>query len=81
MPTFETPDGLTLYFEDTGTGTPILFVHEFGGDYRSWHLQVPALSQRFRCITPSARVVFTPQQCPKTAPAMARSIRPAMCWR
>jgi pimeloyl-ACP methyl ester carboxylesterase len=64
MPTFETPDGLTLYFEDTGAGTPILFVHEFGGDYRSWHLQVPALSQRFRCITFSARG-FNPSAAPE----------------
>jgi len=55
MPEFQSADGFSLYYEEHGTGTPILFVHEFGGDYRSWHLQVPVLSQSFRCITYSAR--------------------------
>lgn len=55
MPEFSSPDGITLYFEDTGVGVPILFVHEFGGDYRSWHRQLPVLSRKFRCITFSAR--------------------------
>ncbi|MCP9483292.1 alpha/beta hydrolase [Shimia sp. CNT1-13L.2] len=64
MPEFQSADGLTLYYEDTGAGTPILFVHEFGGDYRSWHLQVPVLAQKFRCITFSARG-FHPSAIPE----------------
>lgn len=63
MATFQTPDGITLYFEDTGTGVPIVFVHEFGGDNRSWHRQIPVLSQSFRCITFCARG-FLPSQVP-----------------
>ena len=63
MPRFQTPDGITLYFEDTGTGAPIVFVHEFGGDNRSWHRQIPVLSQSFRCITFCARG-FLPSQVP-----------------
>ena len=55
MPEFQTPDGVTLYYEDTGAGVPILFIHEFGGDYRSWHRQIPVLSNSYRCITYSAR--------------------------
>ena len=55
MAEFPSSEGLPLFFEDTGTGTPIIFVHEFGGDYRSWDLQVRALSSEFRCITYSAR--------------------------
>lgn len=55
MATLTTPDGVTLYYEDSGTGAPVVFVHEFGGDYRSWYRQVPAESKRFRCITYSAR--------------------------
>ena len=27
-----TKDGVKLYFEETGSGTPIIFVHEFAGD-------------------------------------------------
>jgi hypothetical protein len=30
--TTTTDDGVKLYFEETGSGVPILFVHEFAGD-------------------------------------------------
>lgn len=63
MPDFQTPDGITLYYEETGAGAPIVFVHEFGGDYRSWHRQIPALSQNHRCITYAARG-FLPSDVP-----------------
>lgn len=55
MATLTTDDGVRLYYEDTGAGTPIVFVHEFGGDYRSWEPQVRYFSRRYRCITYSAR--------------------------
>jgi pimeloyl-ACP methyl ester carboxylesterase len=29
-------EGARIYYEETGKGTPILFIHEFAGDYRSW---------------------------------------------
>ena len=58
MPTIQTEDGISLYYEDTGSGEPILFVHEFGGDYRSWAHQVPVFSRSYRCITFSARGFF-----------------------
>jgi pimeloyl-ACP methyl ester carboxylesterase len=48
-------NGLRLYVEETGTGTPIVFVHEFAGDCRSWEPQVRYLSRRYRCITYNAR--------------------------
>lgn len=50
-----TSDGLKLYVEETGTGYPVLFLHEFAGDFRSWEAQVRALSRRYRCITYNAR--------------------------
>ena len=40
MPHLATDDGVKLYYEDTGSGTPVVFVHEFAGDYRSWEPQV-----------------------------------------
>jgi len=29
-------DGLTLHYEDEGTGRAVVFLHEFGGDARTW---------------------------------------------
>ena len=55
MPTLTTDDGVKLYYEQTGSGTPILFVHEFAGDYRSWEPQLRHFSRRYRCIAYNAR--------------------------
>ena len=43
-------DGTRLYYEEAGSGSPIVFVHEFGGTYRSWEPQMRAFSRRHRCI-------------------------------
>ena len=64
MPHLRTDDGIRLYYEQTGTGTPIVFVHEFAGDYRSWEPQVRALSRTHRCITYNARG-YPPSEVPK----------------
>ena len=48
-------DGVKLYVEETGSGTPILFVHEFAGDHRSWEPQVRFFSRYYRCISYGAR--------------------------
>jgi pimeloyl-ACP methyl ester carboxylesterase len=48
-------DGVRLSFEETGTGSPVLYIHEFAGDHRSWEPQVRALARRHRCITYDAR--------------------------
>jgi pimeloyl-ACP methyl ester carboxylesterase len=48
-------DGVRLWFEETGSGPPVLFIHEFAGDGRSWEPQVRALARRHRCITYDAR--------------------------
>ena len=55
MPYANASDGVRLYFEDTGEGNAVVFVHEFGGDYRSWEPQVRFFSRRYRCITFNAR--------------------------
>lgn len=44
-----------LYVEEHGEGTPIVFVHEFSGDCRSWAQQVGYFSRRYRCVTFNAR--------------------------
>jgi pimeloyl-ACP methyl ester carboxylesterase len=48
-------DGVRLYYEEAGSGTPIVFVHEFGGDHRSWEPQMRFFARRHRCVTFSAR--------------------------
>jgi pimeloyl-ACP methyl ester carboxylesterase len=50
-----TDDGVRLWYEDTGAGAPIVFVHEFAGDHRSWEPQVRFFSRRHRCIAYAAR--------------------------
>jgi len=55
MPTLATDDAVKLYYEEAGSGTPIVFVHEFGGDYRSWEPQIRFFSRRYRCIAFNAR--------------------------
>ncbi len=41
-----TDDGVELHVEETGSGLPILFVHEFSGDAGSWEPQVRATADR-----------------------------------
>jgi pimeloyl-ACP methyl ester carboxylesterase len=55
MPHLTTDDGVKLWFEETGSGTPVVFVHEFAGDVRSWEPQVRYFSRRYRCIAYNAR--------------------------
>ena len=50
-----TDDGVDLYYESTGSGTPVVFVHEFAGDMRSWEPQVRHFSRRYQVITFNAR--------------------------
>src|SRR5947209_16367619 len=55
MPHLTTDDRVKLYYEETGTGTPVVFVHEFAGDARSWEPQVREFSRTYRCIVYNAR--------------------------
>ncbi|HEY3734316.1 MAG TPA: alpha/beta hydrolase [Streptosporangiaceae bacterium] len=51
MSMIQADDGAALYAESTGTGTPLLFIHEFAGDHRSWEPQVRHFGGGYRCIT------------------------------
>ncbi|MFZ2649083.1 MAG: alpha/beta hydrolase [Burkholderiaceae bacterium] len=65
MPTIRTDDGVRLYYEEAGSGTPIVFVHEFAGDHRSWEPQLRHFSRRYRCIAYSARG-YLPSDVPQS---------------
>ena len=55
MPHAKTPDGVKLYYEEAGSGAPILFVHEYSGDWRSWEPQMRFFARKYRCVTYSFR--------------------------
>lgn len=48
-------NGVQVYYEVTGTGFPLVFSHEFAGNYRSWEPQVRYFARRYRVITYSHR--------------------------
>ena len=56
-------DGARLYYEEAGTGTPIVFAHEFSGDLWSWEKQIQHFSRRHRCIAFNARG-YPPSEVP-----------------
>jgi hypothetical protein len=47
--------GAKLYFEESGYGYPIIFIHEFASDIRGWEAQVRYFSRSYRCIAYNAR--------------------------
>jgi pimeloyl-ACP methyl ester carboxylesterase len=64
MPYATTDDGVRLYFEETGTGTPVIFVHEFAGDLRSFESQLRHFGKRYRTLAYNARG-FPPSDVPE----------------
>jgi len=50
-----TSGGVRLYFEEHGRGYPVIFLHEFESDYRSWEAQVQYFGRAYRCIAFNAR--------------------------
>jgi pimeloyl-ACP methyl ester carboxylesterase len=55
MPQLTTDDGVRLYYEETGSGTPVVFVHEFADDYRGYEGQMRYFGRRYRSIAYNAR--------------------------
>jgi pimeloyl-ACP methyl ester carboxylesterase len=64
MPHISTDDGLKLYYQEVGSGIPIVFAHEFAGDSRSWEAQFRYFGRRYRCIAYNARG-FPPSDVPE----------------
>lgn len=42
---------IVTYYEEAGSGPPLLMIMGFNGDLQAWAFQVPALSKHFRVIT------------------------------
>ena len=47
--------GAHIYFETAGVGQPVVFVHEFAGDYRTWDDQMRHFARGWQVVTMSAR--------------------------
>ena len=65
MSFIKTDDNVKLFYESTGKGEPIIFVHEFAGDYRSWDPQINYLSRYYQCISFCARG-YAPSEVPES---------------
>src|SRR4249919_281233 len=68
MPYAVTNDKVRLYFEEAGSGTPIIFLHEYAADHTNWEPQMRYFSRGHRCIAYSARG-YTPSDVPPSTEA------------
>ncbi|RXH02718.1 alpha/beta hydrolase [Bradyrhizobium zhanjiangense] len=73
MTMITTKDGVKLHVEEAGEGTPILFIHEFGGNHDSWEPQLRYFSRRHRCISYAARG-YPPSDVPDSVEAYSQAI-------
>ena len=72
MPYATTDDGVRLYYEEVGSGAPLIFVHEFAGDHRSWEAQMQHFGRRYRAITYGARG-YPPSDVPEHASSYSQA--------
>jgi pimeloyl-ACP methyl ester carboxylesterase len=63
MKSVKSADGVKLHCEESGAGTPVVLVHEYGGSCRSFDAQVAAFSARHRCVVFNARG-YPPSEVP-----------------
>lgn len=65
-------DGVRLYYEEAGCGTPLIFVHEFAGDHRSWEPQIRHFARRYRCVVYNARG-YPPSDVPESVSSYSQN--------
>ena len=71
MPHATTDDGVRLHYEETGSGTPVVFVHEYAGDWRSWEPQLRHFGQCYHAIAYNARG-YPPSDVPENVAAYSQ---------
>jgi len=64
-------NGVNLYYEEAGHGVPMIFVHEFAGEARSWAPQVRFFRRCYRTITFNARG-YPPSDLPEDPAAYSQ---------
>ena len=75
MPTARV-NGINIFYEEAGEGTPLIFVHEFAGEAKSWHLQMRFFARRYRCIAFNARG-YPPSDVPHDPKAYSQDLAAA----
>ena len=66
-------DGTRIHLEEAGSGIPVLFIHEFAGDHRSWEPQMRTFSRRYRSILFAARG-YPPSDVPEDVAAYSQEL-------
>ena len=72
MPHITTDDKVKLHYEEAGSGFPVVFVHEFAGDCRSWEPQIRYFSRTYRCVAFNARG-YPPSDVPKNVESYSQN--------
>ncbi|MBN8955467.1 MAG: alpha/beta hydrolase [Rhizobiales bacterium] len=67
-----TDDGARLYYEETGSGQLVIFVHEFAGDLRSWEPQLRHFGKRYRAVAFNARG-YPPSDVPEKSSSYSQA--------
>ena len=62
----ELKNGISIYYEETGEGFPLILAHELAGSHESWRAQVRYFSRRYRVIAYNARG-YPPSDVPSRA--------------
>ena len=73
MPYISAHGGTRLYYEEAGSGTPVVFVHEYAGDYRTWEPQMRHFARVHRCVTFSQRG-YPPSDVPEDGARYSQDI-------
>jgi len=72
MPHAPSDDGIKLYYEEAGSGSAVIFVHEYAGDHRSWEPQMRYFSRRYRAIAFNARG-YPPSDVPESVESYSQA--------
>lgn len=66
-------NGVDIYYEVTGDGFPMVFIHEYAGSYESWKAQVEYFSKSYRVVTYNARG-YPPSEVPEAPEAYSQEL-------
>lgn len=66
-------DGVNIYFEEAGSGIPLVFLHEFLNDHTGWDDQMRRFSRDYRCVAIACRG-YPPSDCPEDEDAYGQDL-------